>query len=146
LRSCTRDGECRPGYSCQGDPSGKGCYPAPTGTGGSGGTGTGGTGTGATGGGGGSINDNSALKGCYWRNQDITYRLYFDGVSAFKDISYNPVSGQMTSSGTYQVSGGQVQLNYSSGDPKTYPLAEEGNAVVIVDGSAKYKYAEPECS
>jgi hypothetical protein len=59
---------------------------------------------------------------------------------------FNPVSGSITDSGQYQVSGGQLTLQYSDGTTKTYPLQTSGNSVVIIDGSSTYAYAYATCS
>ncbi len=127
MRNCTQDSECRSGYGCKLDPQTqtKICYP--------GGQSSGGTG-------------NAALRGCYWRNRDITYRLYFDGVGTFKEPMWNAISGSIVYSGRYQVSGSQLILQYSDGTTKTYSLQSSGNSMYIIDGSATYAYAEATCS
>lgn len=139
LRGCQGNADCRDGYTCQGDPGGTVCYPDAGGSGGSGATG-------GSGGGGGDIQGNSSLQGCYWRNQDLTFRLYFDGQGSFQDVYYNPAMGSSTSSGSYQVQNAQLFLSYSDGTSKTYALAIQNGQVVVVDGGAVYAWAEAQCS
>jgi hypothetical protein len=130
FRDCTQDSDCRAGYACVLDPatSSKICYPQAAAGGGTGSSGS------------------ASLKGCYWRNRDISYRLYFDGAGRFQEPMYNPVAGSITYSGQYQVSGSQLVLQYSDGTTKTYALQVSGGSVVIIDGSSTYAYAEATCS
>ena len=131
LRACTSDLECRPGYSCQGMAGMMGCYPATSGAGG---------------GGGGTAN-NATLNGCYWANGDITYRYQFDGVGSFQDISYNAVSGTITTDGTYSLSGTTLTLQYSpgSGGRTETPTFVAGTPPNVYIGGVRYQRSGAIC-
>lgn len=124
LRACQSDLDCRPGYSCQGTAGTQGCYPgASTGTGG-------GTGSGTF--------NNASLNGCYWMNGDITYRYHFDGVGSFDDISWNSLSGTITKSGAYGVSGASLTLQYSGGTTENHTLRAGASAAEIYIDNSRY--------
>jgi hypothetical protein len=135
LAACSSNQDCRTGYACQGQPGV--CFPAQS-------SGSGDTSSSA--GTGGGDFSNASLQGCYWENNDITFRLYFDGNGSFQDVSYNAASGTTTSSGSYQVSGAQVTLNYDDGSTKTYGLELKNGQPAVVNGNAVYAYTEAMCS
>lgn len=121
MRACNSDADCRKDYKCQGTPGSTVCYPAPGGNSG-----------------------NAGLNGCYAMNNDITFQLWFDGEGQFQDIAWNPFSGSITYSGSYQVSNGQLSLHYDDGSTKTYKLVIYKDGIKL-DGTP-YNYVGSQCS
>jgi len=65
---------------------------------------------------------NARLKGCYAMNNDISHQYWFDGISQFIDIYYNPLSGTVSYAGTYEISYHELYLEYYSYDPEYHEL------------------------
>ena len=101
----------------------QGCYPAPP------------------------VTSNANLNGCYWANGDITYRYQFDGVGSFQDISYNAVSGTITTDGTYSLSGTTLTLQYSagSGGRTETPTFVAGTPPNVYIGGVRYQRSGAIC-
>jgi hypothetical protein len=87
--------------------------------------------------------NNSTLNGCYWANGDITYRYQFDGVGSFLDISWNSVSGTITSSGSYTLAGSVLTLQYS-GRTET-PTFSPGTSPNVYIGGTRYQRSGAVC-
>jgi hypothetical protein len=68
-------------------------------------------------------------------NADITYRYHFDGVGAFDDISWNSLSGTITRSGAYGLTGSTLTLQYSGGATETHAFRAGSGTDIYLDNT-----------
>lgn len=121
FEACWADADCRQGYTCQGESGKTVCYPAPGGDPPQGNY------------------TNAAFVGCYALNNELAYRLLFDGVNRFADIQWTPISGEIRYAGTYSVAGNQITFQYTTGERKQYAFVMMENGFDM-DGYHYYRY------
>ena len=134
LIACRTNADCRPGYSCQGDPGSTVCYPGQS------------TATTTVPGGTGGNYTNADLNGCYPKQSAaMTFKYWFNGAGIFSYITYNPVSGTVSWGGSYQVSGGpangQLQLTYDDGTVEQYKLFISADKSYLTLNGQTYYYS-----
>lgn len=95
--------------------------------------------------GGATLDGNSALNGCYTQSGGSQLNSYwFDGVQQCSNEIWNSLSGSVSYGCTYQLSQGQLTINFDDGSTQNFGVSSADNGIYL--DSTLYEYAGASCS